>query len=74
MVNLATVCPRKEQNLAQLIVIMMPGAKIAQRGSKVLGGTVLVIILISMDNIWKASMKVLEMGLIGIIGRDTIIH
>ena len=33
MVNLATVCPRKEQNLAQLIVIMMPGAKIAQRGN-----------------------------------------
>jgi len=74
MVNLGTVYPRKEQNSAQSTVTMMLGAKIALQGSRVLGGTAPAITQTLMDNTWKESMKVLEMGLIGIIGRDIIIH
>jgi len=74
MVNLGTVYPRKEQNSAQLIVTMMLGAKIAPQGFKELGGIAPVITQTLMDNTWKESMRVLEMELIGIIGRDIIIH
>jgi len=74
MVNLGIVYPRKEQNSAQSTVTMMLGAKIAPQGFKELGGIAPAITQTLMDNTSKESMKVLEMGSIGIIGRDIIIH
>ena len=53
---------------------MMPGAKIAPKDFQELGGIVLATIQIWMDCILEGNMKVLEMVLIGITGKVTIIH